>query len=143
INKETKHLVSQANIETEKKINDLKEVETKRQISSHKGKNQREIEKYKRQAIDDVFKMAEKEIFTLSDNDRLSICKKLLETLPKDWSGEIIASESEAPLLKSLGVDVTTDKNIKGGFIAINQDSEYNFTWNSLIKDSQSKIEHK
>jgi len=143
INKETERLVSEAIIESEKKINDLKEVETKRQISSHKGKNQREIEKHKRQAIDDVFKMAEKELISLSENDRLNICKKLLATLPSNWSGEIFASEAESPILKNLGVNVTVDKNIKGGFIATSQDSEYNFTWSSLVKDSQSKMENK
>lgn len=149
IDRETKSLVAKTEKKDQTKLAELIELETKRYLAGINGENQREIENSKRKALDKTFKLAE-EILLKTDGAELeNLCLRLMKQLP---TGEITAIKTgakELPTLEkiakgmNLNCTVTIDKNITGGFVAESEDSEYNFTWKSLINTAKTNLETK
>ncbi len=144
IKKETEKLLADLEFKNNLKIKELTETETKRQLSAEAGKNQKEIENFKREALDQTFDQALKTLSNLPESEKEKIYRQLLNSLPANWSGILLTSPEEKELLQSIAGDnftVQEDKSIKGGFIAQGEESEYNFSWRVLVTTSKTKTE--
>lgn len=144
VREETEKMLTNLEVKNNLKIQELTETETKRQLSAEAGKNQKEIENFKREALDQTFDQALKTLSDLPEEEKEKIYRQLLKTLPSNWPGILLTSPEEKELLQSIAGDnftVQEDKNIKGGFIAQGEESEYNFSWKVLITTSKTKTE--
>lgn len=139
IDKQTALLVAEATASAEHKWQNLLTQAEEKQLASKKQEGRKLIEAYKRQALDDVFQQAQKGLDNLAGENRHHLIKKMWQQLPTDWSGQIQVADADAKSIKELTIkqknidSISINKELSGGFIASNNSSEYNFSFNHLL----------
>ena len=149
IDKQTTIFISEATEAANNKWKNLVLQAEEKQLANKKQEGRKKIESYKRQVLDEIFQQAQKELSGLRGEKRQHLIKEMLNQLPNNWSGYIKVAPADAKLVKELSNDKTNIKSISpaeelsGGFIASNDTSEYNFSFEhilTIVKNQQENL---
>jgi len=119
----------------------------KRVTSAALQETKLELERTKREMVDEVFSSALKHLCSLADKEYESFLVSLMEKIPKHISGVITAASGKISItekaVKSAGIDarVKEEGGFEGGFLFTGEKFEYNATFERIVEDTKGELE--
>ncbi len=145
--KETAKIKKTLKSEEEKRLEKALEDYRRKFASSAKQKFKSQIDAFKREALDRVFKRAEESLNGLNDKDYKKALSSFVSKLPQKSEGEFIVDPSREEITKEaikenqMSSPVKTQPGLGGGFIFKGLDFEYNFTFSKIINVMKEEME--
>ncbi len=143
----TKILKENTKKESVQKTNRILEENERRIVSAAEQEVKLKADNAKRTAVDIVFENTLKQLLSLPSKEYEEVILSLLNELPENTNGEIIAPkerkiETESALKKAkLKYEVEATNKFKGGFILLGENFESNFVFEEILRNKKSALE--